>query len=310
MELRRGGGGRPHPRGRRRAGGREIRGRGRHLAAALAAQGQRDRHRAARRQAHLIARLAPAERGRWRVEGEICPALDIVAAAIGEDEVGGAQLVRQQLRPRCARCWPRTSNMSAKSAAKAIAQGEGERVVGEALDVERFEAGAVIEHLAAQQMDLVARQHHAIAVADVRIGEVDREGRVVARHARAEQQRPLALEQQHEARKIARVLVKQPFGRRARGLRVAEHVEHHERVAALQRAQALAARRCGRMDVERADLVVGNGRVPSSRARAGHGSACAAGEKRHPRAAGRARHRRVTHHTVSRLAAGTAASAR
>ena len=152
---------------------------------------------------------------------------------------------------------------------EAIAQRQRHRVIGEAPDLEPLEARTVVQNLAAQEMDLVARELQA-AIVNIGIGEIDREHGVVARHARAQEQGPRALDHQDEAREIARVLVEQPFGRRAGRLHVAIGVEHRERVALLQALRADPRRGAGR-DVERPDRDVGViGSAASLRSRPGH----------------------------------------
>jgi hypothetical protein len=103
---------------------------------------------------------------------------------------------------------------------------------------EKLVAARLPQVLGARHVVGVLGEHQAIALEDVRGGEVDIQGEVVGLHGRRQAQRAVALEREVQARQVARVEVEQS-GRAVLGFHhVAELVEHREAVVVLQRAPA------------------------------------------------------------------------
>ena len=107
------------------------------------------------------------------------------------------------------------------------------RAEPEVADRDALVADAVPQHLGPRDMhgavpERLPAQHH------VRVGEVDREPRVVALGGRPQQQRPFLADAQHQARQVARALVVDPLLGEADGLDVAVAVEQGERVLVLE----------------------------------------------------------------------------
>src|SRR5262245_50677177 len=89
-------------------------------------------------------------------------------------------------------------------------------------------------------------QYDDVAVAEVRIGQVDLENTIVVRQRRSEQKRRNAIDQKLEPGKVTRIVVKQTVGASGRYTHVAMTIEHEESVILLHRVSPARRRRCHR----------------------------------------------------------------
>jgi hypothetical protein len=91
-------------------------------------------------------------------------------------------------------------------------------------------------------VDSVLLQHDALAVDQVRIGQIHEKRGVVVADIRAEQQWRPVVEQQFQTRQVPRIFVEQTGGANERCADVAANVEDDKRIAVFERL-----RRAGRL---------------------------------------------------------------
>jgi hypothetical protein len=106
----------------------------------------------------------------------------------------------------------------------------------EIVDGDALMAGALPQEFRPPDVQHFARQHNGIALVDVGIGEIDRQHDIVVLHRAGQQQRPLAIDQELDAGKIAGVVVKNPARGKAGIDTIAQSIEHGEAVALLESA--------------------------------------------------------------------------
>src|SRR5205823_6837383 len=104
-----------------------------------------------------------------------------------------------------------------KIAVEKYAQAQIDCVIAVIADRNPLIGGVAPEKNRAHDMHRVLGEDQALVEIDVRIGQIDRELRVVVTHIRAEQQGLHAVEQKLEMGEKARVAVKEPVRAAGRG---------------------------------------------------------------------------------------------
>src|SRR5262245_11960142 len=98
----------------------------------------------------------------------------------------------------------------------------------------------------ARDVQQILLQNNGVAIAEIRVGQVDLENTIVVRQGRSEQERRDAIDEKFETGKVARIVVKQTVGASSRYAHVAMAIEHEESVILLHRASPACRRRCHR----------------------------------------------------------------
>jgi hypothetical protein len=119
---------------------------------------------------------------------------------------------------------------------------DAQRPVAEIAHRDALVARGLPEELGAHDVQRVARQVGG-GGEDLGVGEIDGEHRIIVLHRGAQQQRPPAVEQQLQARQVARVRVVEAVGAGLAAHDVAVAVEHREGVAVLEHARAALEQR-------------------------------------------------------------------
>ncbi len=226
------------------------RARGDTAAFALTANGQRQRRRRLRRQIVFEAHDTAGHRRGRLAETDRRPAILAVQTTVAEPQllIGG-----NRVEPRAAPLAAGAAHFEDVGKIGVDVEGERDPDVRAAVvqQPDALVTRAVPQEARPKQVHNVARKHHiGLAERHVRIGEIRAEQLVVFLDARAEQQRPHAVQPQPESGHVTGAFVIQALLAGAKDADVAVQVEHRERVAVLKDCRALANARRSGQDVE------------------------------------------------------------
>ncbi|MGY3647952.1 hypothetical protein ACVWW2_003243 [Bradyrhizobium sp. LM4.3] len=195
---------------------------------------------------------------RARVEMQACGALGVIKTAVVEQHVGRAQ---QPARANAATRTPLAANLEQIGEIIVEQQGQPEigRAVAVVLHADALIGGAAPQEDRAHDVEQVLLQHEAALPVDIRIGEIDRQRRVVVAQVGSQQQRLEIVEHELKPRKVARVVMEQAVGPAGRGADVAMAVKHDKGIVVLERTPR-PRRRSRHRNIERLlrDLVHGS----------------------------------------------------
>ncbi len=172
----------------------------------------------------------------------------IIEAAIVEQHVGRPQ------QPACAdAAAPAPFAADFKQIGEVVIEQQRQFKAGAAvamvLHADALIGGTAPEEDRAHDVQQILLQHEAALAVDVRVGEIDRQGRIVVAQIGAEQQRLKVVEHELQPREVAGVVMEQAVRSAGRRADVTMTVEHDEGVVVLERATR-SRRRARHRDIE------------------------------------------------------------